>query len=546
MAASGASGDGNAGAVRAGKAFVEISAKDAGVKSTLDSMRQRFMSFGSQLGKIGLGLGGIGTAITGPLLGLSKWAIDSGSAITDMSERLGATTEELSAMSYAMELGGASAEDMEASLKKMQQHLAQSGGGGGSISDQVEAFAEQIAAMEDPAQQTAAAMEVFGKSGTKMLPFLKQGAVGIAAMRAQADKDGAIWSKEDADKADRLGAVLSRVMTIINSVGKKIALAFLPSADSAESFAESISGIGKQIREFIRDNAMIIKIVGAVGGGLIAVGAVLGTVGAAFIGVSMAISAAASVATALTAVFAAIISPIGLIAIGIAAVTASVGYLIFEFTSLGEIFSTTWGGIVAAVSKGDLTAAFDIAWLGVKLAFQTGVSWLEEIWVNFTSWFQSIFVKAAAGLMMAFAKVMEHIDTAAEAVGMEKIFNGKDVFSDIVAGANLALAEIEAERQAKIMAATSAAEVTRAELEAAVARAKEIEKKADAVAKKAGKATTSVMFGGTVAGGFGANLSASLGIGSQRTIAESSRITAENTSKMAKALEGAGPLVWAA
>src|SRR5262249_30267115 len=107
-----------------------------------------------------------------------------------------------------------------------------------------------------------------------------------------------------------------------------------------------------------------------------------------------------------SAVLSALTSPLGLTAIailGIGAALAAGVYLWVKYTKSGQeaaaelsarwaelvpIFTEAWEGIIDAVEAGDLAAAFDVAWAGVKAAFLTGTKDLRKTWVNFSSYFQ--------------------------------------------------------------------------------------------------------------------------------------------------------------
>jgi hypothetical protein len=58
----------------------------------------------------------------------------------------------------------------------------------------------------------------------------------------------------------------------------------------------------------------------------------------------------------------------------------AIAWLSDRFKTLGVIVTKTLQGVTDALLSGDLTAASRILWLGAKLAWQTGVGALKEIW----------------------------------------------------------------------------------------------------------------------------------------------------------------------
>jgi len=250
-------------------------------------------------------------------------------------------------------------------------------------------------------------------------------------------------------------------------------------------------------------------------------------------------------------VFTAVVSPIGLIIAGIAAVTASVGYLLYNFTSLGEIFETTWGGIAAAIAKGDLKAAMNIAWLGIKLVWQTGISWLENLWIGFKfsmfrTW-EEIASSLKISIFEALAEVQKELKGTWAGRRIEaNLGNFEGLAEAAKTASKAAMDDLNVDEVWERAAANAGSDQARAELEAAVAAAKKQEEKVKKSVEGVKRAAAGSFLSNTVAGGFGSGLSSSLSIGSNRNIADNTKATADNTGKIAKSLEGAGPLVWAA
>lgn len=380
MATSGGGG-GNSGAIRAGAAFVEVSGKDKGLKAFLDGIPKQFKAMGAKLSSIGLGGAAIGGAIVAPLAGLANHFIDAGSKATDMAARLNTSTETVTALGYAAELAGGSMEDVEANIGKLRLNIAKGAEDGDpffqgligkDVDTQLAAVADRIAGITDETLQQKAAFDFFGKSGKKMLPFLKDGAAGLAALREQAGQDGAIIGSDEADKADRIGDAISRVVTNVTSIGRAIGGAMLPDAGEAEAFAKSIAGAGQQVRGFIRENAEVFTIVGLVGTGLVVAGGAVATFGGVMIGTVAAV-------TAVTAVLSAVLSPLGLLAIGVAALTAGLALCIAETDTFGE----TWAGVKDALAAGDLKIAAETAFAGVSIAWQHAINEMTIAWRNF-------------------------------------------------------------------------------------------------------------------------------------------------------------------
>jgi hypothetical protein len=144
----------------------------------------------------------------------------------------------------------------------------------------------------------------------------------------------------------------------------------------------------------------------------------------------------------LVAGLALVVSPVGVIAVSVGALVvvflratragqqmaatirrhlADVGK---AFRDIGDIFAETFGGIVAAVQKGELQLAWDIALAGLKAGWLTFVMLLREKWHEFANFFEDAFrdailtvqkigVAVATGLRLGFLDVVLTVIDAA-------------------------------------------------------------------------------------------------------------------------------------
>ncbi|RVD14311.1 hypothetical protein EN749_20225, partial [Mesorhizobium sp. M7A.F.Ca.ET.027.02.1.1] len=72
-------------------------------------------------------------------------------------------------------------------------------------------LAEAFSRMPDGALKSALAIELFGKSGANLLPFLNQGKKGLIDLGAEAERLGIVFTKEQAQIGDALGDTLDEV-----------------------------------------------------------------------------------------------------------------------------------------------------------------------------------------------------------------------------------------------------------------------------------------------------------------------------------------------
>lgn len=259
-----------------------------------EAMEKRFasLSAGAQ--------GFINTLVGGLSVGALVHSIRSTSEAFDemgkRSERLGIATEELSALTYQAKLANVSAEELDVAMVKLSKNMADLGGAatdgskalaqlGIAGDDPVAALdkiAEQFSKMEDGAKKTALAVELFGKSGAKLIPMLNEGAAGIKRAREEADAYGItvrgdmVRAAQDFNDAmTRMNAALegfrNSVITPMISGLAELTKYFYGAGTAALSFSDKVAltfpgdvnakmeAWGKRLNELIAQRAEIEK-----------------------------------------------------------------------------------------------------------------------------------------------------------------------------------------------------------------------------------------------------------------------------------------------
>jgi hypothetical protein len=137
------------------------------------------------------------------------------SAVGSLAADAGASAASLGT---AMKFLGNNVADADAGNKKSQKTFADLGitvrDASGAMKSNEQLFleaADAIAALESPAQKTDAAMKLFGRSGTDLIPMLNMGSEGIKRWRDDMDAMGATVT----DKEQRVGSAFSTMQTYI-------------------------------------------------------------------------------------------------------------------------------------------------------------------------------------------------------------------------------------------------------------------------------------------------------------------------------------------
>lgn len=452
----------DSGAIRAGRAFVEIFTQDVEFQRGLKAISTKMRAWGATMTSVGTKAVAGGLALAGPLAGAAKIFADMGDELAKASTRTGVSVEQLSRLKYAADQSGSSLEGLENGLKKMAKTIVAAGDGnpeaveslrdiGLSVNDlaklspdeQFVSIANAISQIPNPTNRAAAAMKIFGKNGTELLPLMVDGAKGINALIEQANKLGLVMSTEDAKAAEEFGDRMSDLWAVAKSVAFTIGGAVAPVIRIA---AIQLAAAGKVIKEFVQEHRGLVIGVAAVAVGLLAAGAAALVMGTAFSVVGGLIGTGITLVSGFVSVMgtigAAVASPLGILIAGIAAGIVA----IYKFTDAGAYLTDTlgpvfqdlqgialeaFGGIKDALAAGDWQLAAQIAWAGLKYAWTAGVGVLKQVWADFKGWFVQGAVNIFAGILSAWVIVNNALDEAwvNTVTAFEHVW---DAFADIV------------------------------------------------------------------------------------------------------------------
>ena len=271
------------------------------IKRGLGGLTDTAKSINGVLANLGVGvsLAGIGAMI--------KSSIDSADALDEMAQRTGIAVESLSLLVPAAELSAVSTEKFEAGLKKLATGMLEAATGSEASAQNFEALgvavqnqdgtlrdseqvlldlADRFQAMPDGAEKAALAVDIFGKAGAEMIPFLNQGREGIGALKQEAAELGLQLSADTAAQAGNFNDALDKLKLATQSIGNQIIASLLPALnDMAGGMVESAKQ-GGTLRVILDGIVLVLK--------TLALGAA--TVGKAFVALGEAIGAGVAAA----------------------------------------------------------------------------------------------------------------------------------------------------------------------------------------------------------------------------------------------------------
>lgn len=248
--------------------FVTIGANTQGFQNALKNIKP-------SLNQVAAGVAAISAAVVGFGIKATTDFVKAGDEVHKMALRTGFTTEMLSRLRYAAQIGGTSIQGLETGIKRMQRVLVDAGRGletskralddlGLSVDDLMAMNPEQqfmtilraIAGVEDATLKAALAQDIFGRSGTDLLPVLEDGVEGLENTMDAADRLGVVFDEEAAKKAanlnDRMTDMKEAMNGVKNAIGEELAPVFIPLLQGMTDFIVKISEFLKEHPGFVK------------------------------------------------------------------------------------------------------------------------------------------------------------------------------------------------------------------------------------------------------------------------------------------------------
>ncbi|MDD2109298.1 hypothetical protein [Pseudomonas asiatica] len=388
----------------------KVQAVSAGITRSLD--RAGLPVFTQSLKNVGSAIGGVGSAVgessskllgLGATLGITGAAIgafangyaDATGAIGDTAERTGASRERLQQLGFAAQLSGSSAEAMAAALMKMNLavgsatkgskelnemfsglgiKLKNADGSLKSTDEQFNIFVDRISKIKNPTLQAQAAVKIFGKGATELLPLIRGGSAGLGEMTAEAARLGIVLSDQAVRQGEEFGDVVDTLKFALRGVGNVIGTALVPELSKmgvwltntivkyrpqieafATSFAKNLPGNIEKVTGFLGDLydgiQPVISAVGwlsdTFGGANVALSAV-----GAYIGGPLLVSLFGLAGALKGVAIAMATTPVGWFLTAVAAIGAA-AYIVYQnWDQLVSFFEEKWAGVKAAFNDG--------------------------------------------------------------------------------------------------------------------------------------------------------------------------------------------------
>lgn len=267
--------------IKAGKAWVEISAENGKLKSALGEAEEQLKDFTTRSKKWTIGtaaaIAGGFLAAKASIAGMFESLVSYGDKFDKMAQRTGIGTEALSEFDFMAGKCGTSMSAFEVGIRTLQKSQFDAANGSADLAkafnaigvplddlrakkpeDQFRTVAAALAGVEDPVKRNAVAMKLLGDSGTQLMPLFNSGADGMEAMAKEARELGVVIVSEDAAAAATLGDELAKLKEGFSGLVRTILSGAVP---TLTKWVSTIKEGLKNVITFTRENAAMIATV---------------------------------------------------------------------------------------------------------------------------------------------------------------------------------------------------------------------------------------------------------------------------------------------
>ena len=408
------------GAIKAGKAYVEIFAEDSKLNRALQGMERKFKMIGSKLMSVGAGVGVVGASITTAFLPSINAASDMEETMNKFNVVFGENSKAVKAWgdNYAKDVGRSKKQlaDFMAGSQDLFVPMGFDSSAALGMSKIVSQLSIDLASFNNMADDAVlrdlhAALTGSGEVMKKYGVIVSEAAVKQEALnmgldpkkltetqKAQARLNiivaGTTAAQGDAIRsAGSYANQMKRLEAVWEDTKVAIGSALLP---IVTPLLTTVGDIVTRFGDWADQNSGLIAIIfkvgaaiAAIGGGLVALGGIITAGGIAFGLISTAI---ATIGTIAAAVFGALFSWTGLIVALIAGGVYAAFELVIKksegFQKISERWSDTFEAIKTAIMSGDIQAAWNVVTAALKVE-----------WIAFTDWLKSMVDKVWKGIV---------------------------------------------------------------------------------------------------------------------------------------------------
>lgn len=425
----------SAGAIRAGKAFVEVGADTNPLIKGLKRASRAVNAYSANVAQLGAKMLGAGAALLAPVY----LAISAGSDLEETMNKFNVVFDKNAAAvkawgdEYGATVGRSQRQiaDFMASNQDLLVPMGFEPGAAEKMSKDITKLSVDLASFNNKADADVlndlqAALTGSGEVMKKYGVIVSQAAVNQELLNmkmdpkkaTEAQKAQARWNiivrgttaaQGDAVRsanswANQKKALAATIENVAGAIGSQLLPVVTPLLSQFRNGVEIIGG-------FIAENAGLVFAVTGLGAALLAAGGLA-------IGLAVALKVAAVAVGVLASVAGLVLSPLGLITAGLAALiyysgagSAALAWLSERFGDLATFAQETFGTIKKAMNAGEYGLAAKTLWAAIKVAWYEGTQGISAILADWKGYFNDTWQDTIRGAARFFINEWANLQT---------------------------------------------------------------------------------------------------------------------------------------
>ncbi len=250
-----------------------ITGDESGAVKAAKNTESVYADLGDNLKKSAIAIGAAFTAATAAATVFAKKSVDEfknvASETRELQRLTGGTAETMSRLRFAGQQVGVSVDALGNGLKKLSKGMADTNkltketgirftdakGRLLPLDKALENVAEKFKTMPDGVKKNQLAMQLFGKSGTDLIPILNKGRDGLKDLSAQADKYGLTLTQNNLDALKRNAQAHKELDAAMQGLKVQVGAALMPiMADLARLTADKVVPAFVAATNFVRQH----------------------------------------------------------------------------------------------------------------------------------------------------------------------------------------------------------------------------------------------------------------------------------------------------